>query len=141
MRETRVRSLGWEDPLEKELAIHSSAIAWKIPWIEEPGRLQSMGSKRVRHNWATSLTNLKLLIIECDVKDYGDLSFADNLDDSPFQIVKNPRCVGKASEKLADVVAEVKKTGRISLVLGGDHRSFFKCLSLWESGINTVKEV
>ena len=73
----------------------------------------------------TSLTNLKLLIIECDVKDYGDLSFADNFDDSPFQIVKNPRCVGKANEKLADVVAEVKKTGRISLVLGGDHRSFF----------------
>ncbi|XP_068840913.1 arginase-1 [Capricornis sumatraensis] len=63
----------------------------------------------------------KLKELECDVKDYGDLSFADNLDDSPFQRVKNPRCVGKANEKLADVVAEVKKTGRISLVLGGDH--------------------
>ena len=44
MRETRVRSLGWEDPLEKEMAIHSRTIAWKIPWREEPGRLQSMGS-------------------------------------------------------------------------------------------------
>ena len=44
MRETRVRSLGWEDPLEKEMAIHSRTIAWKIPWTEEPGRLQSMGS-------------------------------------------------------------------------------------------------
>ena len=43
MRETRVQSLGWEDPLEKEMAIHSSTIAWKIPWTEEPGRLQSMG--------------------------------------------------------------------------------------------------
>ena len=44
MRETQVRSLGWEDPLEREMAIHSSIIAWKIPWTEEPGRLQSMGS-------------------------------------------------------------------------------------------------
>ena len=45
--ETRVRSLGGEDPLEKEMAIHSSTLAWKIPWMEEPGRLQSMGSQRV----------------------------------------------------------------------------------------------
>ena len=43
MLETRVQSVGWEDPLEKEMAIHSSTIAWKIPWTEEPGRLQSMG--------------------------------------------------------------------------------------------------
>ena len=47
MRETRVRSLVWEDPLEKELATHSSILAWRIPWAEEPGRLQSMGSQRV----------------------------------------------------------------------------------------------
>ena len=44
MRETRVRSLGWEDSLEKEMATHSSTLAWKIPWSEKPGRLQSMGS-------------------------------------------------------------------------------------------------
>ena len=50
MWETQVRSLGQEDPLEKEMAIHSSTIAWKIPWTEEPGRLQSMGSQRVGHN-------------------------------------------------------------------------------------------
>ena len=50
MRETWVRSLGQEDPLEKEMAIHSSAIAWKIPWTEEPDRLQSMGSQRVGHD-------------------------------------------------------------------------------------------
>ena len=54
MWETRVRSLGREDSLEKEMAIHSSTIAWKIPWTEEPGRLQSMGSQRVGHDWATS---------------------------------------------------------------------------------------
>ena len=56
MRETQVQSLGREDPLEKEMAIHSSTTAWKIPWTEEPGRLQSMGSQRVRHDWATSLS-------------------------------------------------------------------------------------
>ena len=49
MQENRVRSLGWEDPLEKEMATHASIVAWKIPWMEEPGKLQSMGSQRVRH--------------------------------------------------------------------------------------------
>ena len=50
MRETRVQSLGWEDSLEKEMEIHSSIIAWKIPWTEEPRGLQSMGSQRVGHD-------------------------------------------------------------------------------------------
>ena len=58
MQETRVRALGWEDPLEKEMAIHSSTIAWKIPWTEEPGRLQSMGSQsRTRLNDFSSEAN------------------------------------------------------------------------------------
>ena len=51
----RVRSLGWEDSLEKDMAIHSRTIAWKIPWKEEPGKLQSMGSQRVGHDRAASL--------------------------------------------------------------------------------------
>ena len=55
MRETRVRSLGREDPPEEEMASHSSTFAWKISWTEEPGGLQSMGSQRVGHDWATSL--------------------------------------------------------------------------------------
>ena len=50
MWETRVRSLGREDPLEKEMTIHSSTLAWKIPWTEEPDRLQPMGSQRVGHD-------------------------------------------------------------------------------------------
>ena len=50
MRETWVLSLGWEDPLEEGMATHSSILAWNIPWMEEPGRLRSMGSHRVRHN-------------------------------------------------------------------------------------------
>ena len=49
-QEVKVQSLGWEDTLEKEMATHSSILAWKIPWTEEPGRLQSMGSQRVGHN-------------------------------------------------------------------------------------------
>ena len=55
IQETRVWSLGWEDPLEKGMTTHSSILAGKIPWTEEPGGLQSMGSQRVRHNWATIL--------------------------------------------------------------------------------------
>ena len=50
MRETQVQSLGWEDPLGKEMATHSSTLAWKIPWTEERGRLQSMGLQRVGHD-------------------------------------------------------------------------------------------
>ena len=50
MLETQVQSLGWEDPLEKEMATHSSILAWRIPWIEEPGKLQSMGLQRVSHD-------------------------------------------------------------------------------------------
>ena len=50
VQETLVRSLGWDDPLEKEIAIHSSILAWRIPWTREPGRLQSMGSQRVGHD-------------------------------------------------------------------------------------------
>ena len=53
MQQTRVPSLGQEDPLEEEIATHSSILAWRIPWIEEPDRLQSMGSQRVKHNLAT----------------------------------------------------------------------------------------
>ena len=50
MRETRVQSLAWEDPLEKAMATHSSVLAWKIPWTEEPGRPQSLRSQRVGHD-------------------------------------------------------------------------------------------
>ena len=52
--ETLVRSLGWEDPLEEGLATHSSILAWRTPWTEEPGGLQSMGSQRVGHDWVSS---------------------------------------------------------------------------------------
>ena len=54
MRETRDPSLGWEDPLEKEMATHSIILAWRVPWTGEPGGLQSMGLQRVIHNWASN---------------------------------------------------------------------------------------
>ena len=57
MQETWVQSLGWEDLLAKEMATHSRILAWKIPWTEEPDRLQSMGLQRVGHDWATSFSN------------------------------------------------------------------------------------
>ena len=77
MWDTRVWSLGREDPLEKEMAPHSSTLAWKIPWMEDPGRLQFMGSQRVGHDWATSLTQasginmLKMLFPRHHSQEFG----------------------------------------------------------------------
>ena len=63
MRETQVRSLGWEDPLEKEMATHSSTLAWQIPWTKEPGRLQSMGlQSRTRLSDFTFFRTLEMLV-------------------------------------------------------------------------------
>ena len=63
MWETQVQSLGWEDPVEKEMAIHSSTLDWKIPWTEEPCRLQCMRSQRVGHDWVTALHFRHLLSV------------------------------------------------------------------------------
>ena len=91
MRETRVRSLGQEDALEKEMATHSSILAWKIPWMGEPDGLQSVGSQRVRQDWSILLIDtlqkgsigctsvlvwnehrLSLLLTHCDFSDISD---------------------------------------------------------------------
>ena len=63
VQETWVKSLGWEDPLQKGMAIHSSILAWRIPWMEEPGGLQSMGITRVRHDLATKPSSIPHLWI------------------------------------------------------------------------------
>ena len=68
MRETRVRSLGQEDPLEKAMATHSSTLAWRVPWTEEPGKLQFMGSQRIRHDWTTSLSLYSILKLKHFIK-------------------------------------------------------------------------
>ena len=62
--ETWVQSLGREDPLEKELATHSSTLAWKIQWTEEPGRIQSMGSQRVRHDFTFTFTFTQTIVVD-----------------------------------------------------------------------------
>ena len=61
MQETCVQSLSWEDPLEKEMATHSSILPWRILWTEEPGRLQSMGLQRVRHDRMTITHSLRFI--------------------------------------------------------------------------------
>ena len=68
MWETWVRSLGWADPLEKEMATHFNILAWEIPQMEEPSRLQSVGLQRVRHNWVTSLFSLFIVSINKSLK-------------------------------------------------------------------------
>ena len=74
MWETWVRSLGWKDPLEKEMVTHSSILAWRIPWKEKPGRLQSTGSQRVRHE-ATSLTYLEAFLGDSELRMLGATGF------------------------------------------------------------------
>ena len=75
--ETRVRPLGWEDPLEKKVATHSSILAWKIPWTEDPVRLQPMGSQRVGHDWATNTLTVHSLILDMFCKETNTLSYSD----------------------------------------------------------------
>ena len=75
IQESQVWSLGQEDPLEKGMATHSSILAWRIPWVEDPGRLQSVGLQRVRLDWATNTTSsvstkylvLSNIVYECVV--------------------------------------------------------------------------
>ena len=85
MWETQVRSLGLEDPLEKAMATHSSILAWRIPWTEEAGGLQPMGSQRVRHNWAINSTTggwkskIKVLAVWCLVRELSPWVVGDCL--------------------------------------------------------------
>ena len=69
MKEIQVQSPGWKDPLEEEMATHSSILAWRIPWTEQPGGLQSMGSQRVRHDWAANTsTFIYMCVCVCVLK-------------------------------------------------------------------------
>ena len=75
MPETWAQSLGQEDPLEEEIATHSNILAWRIPWTEEPGGLQSMGSQRVRHDWATNKHFTFALIIKTKISTKVDFDY------------------------------------------------------------------
>ena len=125
MRETWVWFLGWEDPLEKELATHSSTFAWRIPWKEEPGRLQSMGLQRVGHDWATSLhfevfgiisvimagltwcleTCLSLLILFFDIEDYFIYMWVSGQRTYlyPFHLIQNNHSINLYSIELVSL--------------------------------------
>ena len=84
MRETRFQSLGREDPLEEEMATHSSILAWRIPWTEEPGGLQSTGSQRVGHNWATSLS--LFFFLSTYISEYAGSVFHNRKDKMLYQV-------------------------------------------------------
>ena len=73
MWETQVWSLGWEDTLEKEMATHSGTFAWRIPWMEERCRLQSMGSQRVGHDWATLLSLFTFQVLEKEMATHSSV--------------------------------------------------------------------
>ena len=79
MQETWFWSLGWEDPLEKGMATHSSSLAWKIPWAEEPGRLQSMGSQRVEYDWTTNIFTFLAFNTLANLESGGHPSFSSAL--------------------------------------------------------------
>ena len=91
MWETRVWSLGWEDPLEQEMATHSSILAWRIPWTEELGRPQSMGSQRVRPDWVTSLS----LCVKCPNQQHHPFTHPDSCTKS---IIISDHCVSMEKE-------------------------------------------
>ena len=73
MWETWAQSLGQEDPLEKEMATHPSILAWRVPWTEEPGGLQSMDPQRIGHDWATSLHLATKITSHVDILGEGSL--------------------------------------------------------------------
>ena len=77
MQETQVRSLGHEDPLEKGMATHSRILAWEIPWTEESGRPQGIGSQRVGHNRATNTFTLQGNVISCKPENFVECSYCD----------------------------------------------------------------
>ena len=83
MKETWVRPLGWEDPLEEEMASHSSVLAWKIPWTEEPGGLQSMGLQRVGHNLATEQQQQQQAKLGEKITVFGNFDLSMNLSKIP----------------------------------------------------------
>ena len=103
MQETWVLSLDQEDPLEKQMATHLSTLAWKIPWTEEPGRLQSMGSQRVRHDWATSLFFSLFRWLSCSQKRPSEVSVAPSALPLPWPKLCKVHVISAAEPKISDI--------------------------------------
>ena len=126
MQETRVQSLGQEDLLEREMASHSSILAWKIPWTEQPGRLYSMGSQRVRHDQATSLSffSFSYFILVC---------FPWSLFPNPFSLlVTHYNIIHVLSVYASPEILCVTQYTWVKLHYKYQHRSFFhiQCYTL-----------
>ena len=100
MWETWVRSLGWEDPLEKGIATLSSNLAWRIPWTEEPGRLQSVGLQKVRCNWVTNTSTFHDLITVAFTV-YSDFWQAPGI--QPFPLIDENKSHGQATLRAGKV--------------------------------------
>ena len=122
MQETQVQSLGWKDLLEKEMATHSSILAWKIPWMEEPGRLQSMGSQRVGHDWATSLhlTSLEIDSVGLTLWDPKDCSPPD----SSVHGILQERILEWVAFSFSRGSSQSRDRTQVSLIAG-------RCFTLW----------
>ena len=126
MQEIWVRPLGREDPLEKEMATHSSILAWRISWTEEPGRLQSTRSQRVGHDWATSLSlslrvsNLLLIVIISNHM-ISEL-YISNLTILLFNNEKNGNCILPGKKRWRMIM---KQKSRICLYLETSEYIFF----------------
>ena len=86
IQERWVWSLGWEDPLKEDMTTHSSILAWRIPWTEEPGRPQSMGSQRVRHDWSDSAHKHHKLQIQSEAECYLILSISPSATVMPVDL-------------------------------------------------------
>ena len=134
-RETRVRFLGREDPLEKEMAIHSSTLVWKIPWMEEPDRLQSMGSQRVGHDWATSLSSLsEELKNEYAEANNKIIEIKNSLEWINSRISEAEEQISELEDKMVDIAAEkqnkVKRMKRTEDSLKNLY-NHIKCTNIW----------
>ena len=92
MLESRVRSLGWEDPLEKEMTTHSNVLTWEIPWTEELGGLQPMESQRVKHDWATNAYTHEMII---DTHSWGPQRKSRIASQPPHMEAQLPTCASK----------------------------------------------
>ena len=148
MRETRVQSLGQEDPLEKEMAKHSSTLAWRIPWTEEPGRLQSTGLQGVRHDWATSLsliiserhvlTILLLLLFRWSVvsDSFATLWTAAHQASLSVGFSRQEYWSGLPCSSPGDLPNRgIKPASPVSLALAG---RYFTTSATWEAPLNTL---
>ena len=151
MWETWVRSLGREDPLEKEMATHSSTLAWRIPWTEEPGRLQSTAAQRVGHDWATSLTLFTQSISVLSTRFYKYLyppwySFVEIL--MSREMVWGDGALGKhlsheSEELVNEISAHIKRLSRAPSALWGYNKNSVtlkRAPSSWASSLPNYKK-